>query len=69
MSRQGRARPCRKKCCWTPLGVCAKSGNCECHWGSDAAQSQQDIAEAISLEQARLERSRQRRKEPTWTRH
>lgn len=27
----GRASKCRKGCCWTPLDVCAKRGNCSCH--------------------------------------
>lgn len=22
---------CRKSCCWTPFGVCARAGSCRCH--------------------------------------
>ena len=64
---QGRRTVCRKGCCWVPFeGVCGKQGNCQCHTGYREAE--EDRAAIISMEQARLERVRQRRKEATWTR-
>lgn len=60
----GRDGKCKRGCCWTPLDVCAKHGNCKCHVHVPAM----DIL-AIAEEQARLEKTRVRDKETTWTRH
>lgn len=27
----GRLTKCARACCWTPMDVCAKRGNCDCH--------------------------------------
>lgn len=31
MKGLGREGNCKKACCWTPSGVCAKRGGCACH--------------------------------------
>lgn len=31
MKGNGREGACKKACCWTPTGVCAKQGGCTCH--------------------------------------
>ncbi len=62
----GRKTKCRKGCCFTPFDVCAKNGNCACHFGN--REGREDLAAVIAMEQARLERARARRKESTWTR-
>lgn len=56
------SRVCKRSCCWTPLGVCAKTGDCTCHM-SELTRAEVEAAGAagISLDEARR-RERLRRK-------
>lgn len=58
----GRATPCRRGCCWTPHGVCAKSGGCGCHMsGRTRAEVEAAAAAGISVDEA-YRRARLRQK-------
>lgn len=54
LEMNGRPTPCRRGCCWTPHGVCAKSGSCGCHMNGN---TRREVAAAeqvgISLDEAR----------------
>lgn len=62
----GRKTKCRKGCCWTPFGVCAKSGDCGCHAGY---REREELAEVISIEQARRDAARRADRYRPWLRN
>lgn len=33
---------CKKSCCWTPMGVCARGRNCACHQPAVRVQAEID---------------------------
>lgn len=41
--------PCKRGCCWTPMaGVCARSRECDCHWGDWLTPQTPDTGRTIS---------------------
>jgi len=42
MSSTGRRGICKRSCCWSPMGVCGRSGNCPCHVYAVAVQATDD---------------------------
>ena len=72
----GRRGTCKGACCKTPFGVCAKSGNCGCHYRPDVAAQvaaedvrrreadyQYRLSTATAYEKYALYRAKQTRKE------
>lgn len=52
MKGTGREGKCKRGCCWTPAGVCAKKGGCECHVrASQPGQSLMDYLKASGAKQ------------------
>lgn len=56
MKGLGREGTCKKGCCWTPSGVCAKRGGCACHV---SATTKHKILEEYLAEEGRKQKAMQ----------